>query len=78
MHTLFNSETSQKRGQIGQSCPKDIVPFLAVFYSQTSCPVFWAYGHSIADRIEHASPHVEHTLNISLGISESFLLFEFQ
>ena len=40
MLTLFNSEISQKRGQIGQSCPKDIVPFLAVFYYQTSCPIF--------------------------------------
>ena len=40
MLTLFNLEISQKRGQIGQSCPKDIVPFLAVFYYQTSCPIF--------------------------------------
>lgn len=37
-----------------------------------------AYGQPTPGRIEHATRMVEHTLNVSLDISESFLLFKFQ
>ena len=88
MLTLFNSETAQKRGQIGQSCPKDIVPFLAVFYYQTSCPIFGRTqsmsvvlaplrpgrptAYPTPCRIEHATFFVEHTMRSSLAFSERF------